>query len=70
MNVVTPGLTATPPVLKNMPAELLNNQIKVRAVPRQEEAGDLVGAVFFLASPDADFISGQTLNVYGGSHML
>jgi NAD(P)-dependent dehydrogenase (short-subunit alcohol dehydrogenase family) len=25
-----------------------------------------VGAVFFLASPDADFISGQILNVDGG----
>lgn len=70
VNVVTPGLTATPPVLKSMPAEMLKNQIKVRAVPRQEEAGDLVGAVFFLASPDADFISGQTVNVDGGSHML
>jgi NAD(P)-dependent dehydrogenase (short-subunit alcohol dehydrogenase family) len=28
-----------------------------------------VGSVFFLASPDADFISGQTLNVDGGKHM-
>ena len=70
VNVVTPGLTATPPVLRDLPAEMLKDQIKVRAVPRQEEAGDLVGAVFFLASPDADFISGQTLNVDGGSHML
>lgn len=33
---------------------------------RDEEPEDLVGPVFFLASPDADFISGQTLNVDGG----
>ena len=70
VNVVTPGLTATPPVVANMPADMLARQLTVRAVPRQEEAEDLVGAVFFLASPDADFISGQTINVDGGSHML
>ena len=57
-------------MLGDLPAEMLKDQIKARAVPRQEEAGDLVGAVFFLASPDADFITGQTLNVDGGSHML
>ena len=45
-------------------------QRKARALQRDEEPQDLVGAVFFLASPDADFLSGQTLNVDGGKHML
>lgn len=70
VNVVTPGLTLTPPVVEKMPAELIGQQAKLRAIPRDETAGDLVGAVFFLASPDADFISGQTVNVDGGKHML
>ena len=35
-----------------------------------ETGDDLVGTVFFLASPDADFMSGQTLNIDGGKHML
>jgi len=70
VNVVTPGLTVTPQVRKLMPPELLEQQIKSRAIPREETGEDLIGAIFFLASPDADFISGQTVNVDGGKHML
>jgi NAD(P)-dependent dehydrogenase (short-subunit alcohol dehydrogenase family) len=29
--------------------------------------GDVVGTVAFLASPDSDFITGQTINVDGGA---
>ena len=70
VNVVTPGLTVTPPVKEKMPAQLLEAQIASRAIPREERPEDLVGAVFFLASRDADFVSGQTINVDGGKHML
>lgn len=66
VNCVTPGLTLTPPVLEHLPEALTAEQPKLRALKRDEHAEDLVGAVFFLASPDADFISGQTLNVDGG----
>jgi NAD(P)-dependent dehydrogenase (short-subunit alcohol dehydrogenase family) len=38
----------------------------LRALKRDEQPEDLVGAVFFLASPDADFITGQIINVDGG----
>jgi NAD(P)-dependent dehydrogenase (short-subunit alcohol dehydrogenase family) len=41
-----------------------------RAIPRDETPEDLVGAVSFLASADAAFITGQTLVVDGGSAML
>jgi NAD(P)-dependent dehydrogenase (short-subunit alcohol dehydrogenase family) len=70
VNVVSPGLTLTPPVRKSMPKDFVESQVKGRAIQRDETAEDLVGAVFFLASPDADFMSGQTVNVDGGKHML
>lgn len=70
VNVVTPGLTSTPAVKKNMPEEMIQRSVEARAIKREEQPEDLVGAIFFLASPDADFISGQTINVDGGKHMI
>lgn len=70
VNVVTPGLTSTPAVKKSMPQEMIKRSVEARALKREEQPEDLVGAIFFLASPDADFISGQTINVDGGKHML
>lgn len=70
VNLVTPGLTETEPVKQHMPAAMLERAVEARALGRAEQPADLVGAVFFLASPDADFITGQTLNVDGGSHMV
>ena len=70
VNLVAPGLTVTPAVAKTLPKEMIEAQVKTRAIQRDETGADLVGAVFFLASPDADFMSGQTLNVDGGKHML
>ena len=70
VNVVTPGLTSTPAVKKSMPAEMIQKSVEARALKREEQPEDLVGTIFFLSSPDADFISGQTVNVDGGKHML
>jgi len=69
VNVITPGLTVTKAVKDSFPAEVLETQRNARALKRDEQAEDLVGAVFFLASPDADFITGQTINVDGGKAM-
>ncbi len=69
VNLVSPGLTVTSAVKGSFPAEVIDAQRNARAIMRDEVPEDLVGAVFFLASPDADFLSGQTLNVDGGKTM-
>ena len=66
VNVVAPGLTLTEPVLRGMPAKFIDSQREVRALKRDEQPTDLAGPVFLLASPDADFVTGQLLVVDGG----
>lgn len=70
VNVITPGVTLTKAVRDNFAPEMLEQQRTQRALQRHQQPEDLVGPVFFLASPDADFITGQTLNVDGGNFML
>lgn len=66
VNVVTPGLTVTEAVVRDASPELIAHVRENRPIKRNQTAEDVVGAVFFLASPEADFVSGQVLNVDGG----
>jgi NAD(P)-dependent dehydrogenase (short-subunit alcohol dehydrogenase family) len=70
VNLVTPGLTLTPAALQAVPEPVRESQRLIRALQRDETAEDVAGPVFFLASADAAFITGQTLNVDGGRHLL
>jgi len=70
VNIVTPGLTATPALVEVLPAAFIDKETQNRALKRRETAEDLVGAVLFLASEDAAFITGQTINVDGGSRFV
>jgi NAD(P)-dependent dehydrogenase (short-subunit alcohol dehydrogenase family) len=69
VNVITPGLTLTQAVKDHFPPAVLAAQRAARSLARDETPEDLIGPVFFLASPDAGFITGQTLNVDGGKFM-
>ena len=74
VNVVCPGLTQTP-LLQSLREQSPRNEKILDAVTRATPLGrvatpeEIAGAVVFLASPDADFITGQTLSVSGGLTM-
>ncbi|QOG07404.1 SDR family oxidoreductase [Aureimonas sp. OT7] len=69
VNLVAPGVTITPNAAKTLPKDVQAAQIEKRAIKREEKPADLVGPVLFFASPDSDFVTGQTLVVDGGHHM-
>lgn len=69
VNLMTPGLVVTPAAAAVLPKPLLAMQRERRSFHRDEVPADVVGSVFFLASDDAAFITGQTLNVDGGLTM-
>ncbi len=72
VNAIAPGLTQTPGTLaQKIPGGMSNEALfdlmaHMQSIKRREVATDLVGAVSFLASDDAAFITGQTLYVNGG----
>lgn len=64
---LTPGVMASPQALKELPAELIDEYVNTnQLIKRQGEMGDLVGALFFFCSEEAQFITGDTLMVTGG----
>jgi NAD(P)-dependent dehydrogenase (short-subunit alcohol dehydrogenase family) len=71
-NAIAPGLTRTPGTLaQKIPGGMSNEALfdhmaDTQSIKRGETVSDLVGAVSFLASDDAAFITGQTLYVNGG----
>jgi NAD(P)-dependent dehydrogenase (short-subunit alcohol dehydrogenase family) len=69
VNIVVPGVTMTEPVRRTFPKALVEQQRNARALKRDELPEDLVGPVFFLASPESDFMTGQMINVDGGNNM-
>jgi NAD(P)-dependent dehydrogenase (short-subunit alcohol dehydrogenase family) len=69
VNAVAPGLTLTDTVAATVSAELLERRRLQRAVRRHQMPDDIVGTILFLASADSDFVTGQLINVDGGTAM-
>jgi 2-hydroxycyclohexanecarboxyl-CoA dehydrogenase len=74
LNTVCPGLTETGMLESFMQGAGNPEKLReafTRAVPigRLGKPEDIAGAVLFLASDDADFITGQTISVSGGLTM-
>jgi 2-hydroxycyclohexanecarboxyl-CoA dehydrogenase len=72
VNVVCPGPTNTP-LLQEIAGgneKLLASLRQAIPLGRTGEPDDIAGAVAFLASDDAGFVTGQTLSVSGGLSMI
>lgn len=66
VNGISPGLTRTEAAARELPDALFAAVRERQLIKRTEVPEDLVGALAFLASDDAAFITGQVLNVDGG----
>ena len=73
VNAIAPGLTRSPGTIVRKPRpgfttmdEEFEAVASLQAIKRPEVPADLVGALSFLTSDDAAFMTGQTLNVDGG----
>jgi len=65
VNTVSPGLTATEAAAE-IPVERHRLYRENRALGRDQEPADVVGAVAFLLGPEAGYITGQQFVVNGG----
>jgi 2-hydroxycyclohexanecarboxyl-CoA dehydrogenase len=75
VNIVCPGLTDTPllSALRNQSEQagrILDAVTKATPFRRLAQPEEIAEAVLFFASPQADFITGQTLSVSGGLTMV
>ena len=66
VNGISPGLTRTEAAARELPEALFAAVRERQLIKRTEVPEDLVGALAFLTSADAAFITGQVLNVDGG----
>lgn len=69
VNAVLPAITNTR-LTQDMPEEVKRQTWQQQAIKRFAEPADIAGAVAFLSSEDAAFITGQALPVDGGQYKI
>lgn len=69
VNAVAPGFTLTEASL-NLMEDAESYGVDRGSIKRASQPQDIVGATLFLASPEAEYITGQTLIVDGGRQFI
>ena len=67
-NAIAPGFIQTP-MTDKLPQEARDAFMNMISLKRLGQPEDIANAVYFLCSPDSDYVSGQVLNVCGGALM-
>jgi NAD(P)-dependent dehydrogenase (short-subunit alcohol dehydrogenase family) len=70
VNCVAPGFTMSDGVKEHPEVieKLREASVAARTIQRDQEPEDVVGAVVYLCSPAADFVTGQTIVIDGGQY--
>ena len=68
VNAIAPGYTMTD-ILKTVPQEMLDKFAAMTMLGRLGQPHEIANAALFLASDEASFITGQTLQVDGGMRL-
>ena len=70
VNCVAPGFTMSDGVKEHPEVieQLRDVSVAARTIQRDQEPEDVVGAVVYLASPAASFVTGQTIVIDGGQY--
>ena len=68
VNVVAPGFIDTD-MTRELPEAARKTLLERTSIPRFGSVDDIAAAVLYLASPDAGYVTGQTLHVNGGMYM-
>jgi NAD(P)-dependent dehydrogenase (short-subunit alcohol dehydrogenase family) len=68
VNSISPGLTMSENIRAQGDAlgASMQRAIGTRSIKREETPADLVGTLLYLAGPESDFVTGQTISVDGG----
>ena len=70
VNAVAPGLVTNTRLADAMPEGLLEKMVALTPIGRGGLPEDVAAAVAFLASPDADYVTGQVIELHGGLELI
>jgi len=70
VNAVAPGLIVNTRITEGKPAELMAKIEAAIPLGRPGQPADVAALVYFLASSDADYVTGQVVEVHGGLELL